>query len=192
MAYRLVVGLGNPGRAYHGTRHNAGFAALDLIVGAAFPFSGDARGPVEVSRVGDVRFLKPQTYMNAGGPAVAAWLAWLKLTPADLLVLVDDFALPLGEVRLRERGSHGGHNGLRSLQQALGTQEYARLRIGIGPVPEKWAVEDFVLARFAKEERPGLEAGLDRAAAAFQCCQREGISLAMTSFNGKQPRPDSD
>ncbi len=122
--------------------------------------------------------------MNASGPAVAAWLAWLKLAPADLLVLVDDFALPLGEVRLRERGSHGGHNGLRSLQQALGTQEYARLRIGIGPVPEKWEVEDFVWPASPRKRSRGLEAGLDRAAAAFQCCQREGISLAMTSFNG--------
>ena len=186
MPYRLVVGLGNPGRAYEGTRHNAGFAALDLLVGAAFPFSGDPRGPVQVAREGEVRFLKPQTYMNASGPAVVAWLAWLKLTPADLLVVVDDFALPLGEVRLRERGSHGGHNGLRSLQQAFGTSEYARLRIGIGPVPEKWEVEDFVLAKFAKAEAPAVQAGLERAVDAFRCCQERGISLAMTSFNGKQ------
>ena len=188
MAFRLVVGLGNPGRAYQGTRHNIGFAVLDgLAAQGRFSFHSDARGPVESAREGEVRFLKPQTYMNASGPAVRAWLDWLKLTPADLLVISDDFAIPLGELRLRLGGSHGGHNGLRSIEEALGTRDYARLRCGIGPVPEKWAVEDFVLARFAKEESALADEVVGRAGDAFRCCQERGIPLAMTLFNGKRP-----
>ena len=184
MPFRLVVGLGNPGRKYRGTRHNVGFEVLDLAATRSrVDFHSDPRGPVQVAREGDVRLLKPQTYMNASGPAVRAWLDWLKLAPADLLVIVDDFALALGEVRLRASGSHGGHNGLRSIEEALGSRDYARLRVGIGPVPEKWAVEDFVLARFAKEESTLAAEGLGRAFDAFRCCQDQGISLAMTSFN---------
>ncbi|MDE1171133.1 MAG: aminoacyl-tRNA hydrolase [Verrucomicrobium sp.] len=184
-SYRLIVGLGNPGSKYEGTRHNLGFAALDAVLSPA-AFSPESRGPVEVAREGDVRFLKPQTYMNLSGPAVAAWLSWLKLTPADLLVLVDDFALPFGEIRFRTGGSHGGHNGLRSIEETLGTRDYARLRLGMGPVPERWAVEDFVLARFTPEEKAQLPLFLDRAKDAFRCCQDRGISLAMTLFNKKQ------
>jgi PTH1 family peptidyl-tRNA hydrolase len=187
MPPRLVVGLGNPGRPYHGTRHNIGFAVLDALASAdGFAFHPDSRGPAEAARHGEVRYLKPQTYMNASGPAVRAWLDWLKLTPADLLVVLDDFAIPLGEVRIRESGSHGGHNGLRSIEEALGTRDYPRLRCGIGPVPEKWAVEDFVLARFAKEEAPAAAALVERASAAIRCCHERGIPLAMTSFNGKR------
>jgi len=188
MAFRLVVGLGNPGKPYQGTRHNIGFAVLDAFAARGrFFFSPDTRGPVESAREGEVRFLKPQTYMNASGPAVRAWLDWLKLTPADLLVVSDDFAIPLGELRLRQNGSHGGHNGLRSIEEALGTRDYARLRCGIGPVPEKWAVEDFVLARFAKEESALVAEATVRAGDAFRCCQERGIPLAMTLFNGKRP-----
>jgi len=182
--FRLVVGLGNPGKEYDGTRHNIGFAVLDSLAPGA-GFVRDPKGPSEVAREGDVRYLKPRTYMNLSGQAVRAWLDWLKLTPADLLVVVDDFALPLGEVRLRERGSHGGHNGLRSIESSLGTRDYARVRCGIGPVPERWAVEDFVLARFLPEEREKAAALRDRAADAIRYCQSRGISLAMTSFNGK-------
>lgn len=148
--YRLVVGLGNPGKEYDGTRHNIGFAVLDSLVSG---FTRDTKGPSDVARDGEIRYVKPRTYMNLSGNAVLSWLSWLKLRPSDLLVVVDDFALPLGEVRLRERGSHGGHNGLRSIETVLGTREYARVRCGIGPVPERWAVEDFVLARFTPEER---------------------------------------
>ena len=188
MSFRLIVGLGNPGRAYAQTRHNVGFLVLDAIAASELiSFQKDPRGPVEVARAraSETRFIKPQTYMNASGPAVASWLAWLKLSPADLLVIVDDFALPLGDVRIRERGSHGGHNGLRSIEEALGTRDYARIRCGIGPVPERWAVEDFVLARFAGDEVAAASALIGRAVDAFQCCQRDTISLAMTSFNGK-------
>jgi PTH1 family peptidyl-tRNA hydrolase len=191
LPFRLVVGLGNPGREYRGTRHNAGFEVLDLLAARSrHEFKPDPRGPVRVAREGEVRLLQPQTFMNASGPAVRAWLDWLKLTPADLLVVVDDFAIPLGELRLRVSGSHGGHNGLRSIEAALGTRDYARQRVGIGPVPEPWAVEDFVLARFTREEAPAAAAALERAGEAIRCCQDRGISLAMTSFNGNRPLQD--
>jgi len=180
--FRLVVALGNPGKEYDGTRHNIGFAVADRL---ASGFTRDPKGPSEVARDGEVRYVKPRTYMNLSGNAVRAWLDWLKLTPADLLVIVADFAIPLGEVRVRERGSHGGHNGLRSIEASLGTREYARVRCGIGPVPERWAVEDFVLARFLPEEREKAAKVTETAADAIRYCQSRGISLAMSSFNGK-------
>ncbi|HEY8965305.1 MAG TPA: aminoacyl-tRNA hydrolase [Candidatus Methylacidiphilales bacterium] len=180
--YRLVVGLGNPGKEYDGTRHNVGFAVLDTL---ASNFAKDPKGPSDCAREGEIRYVKPRTYMNLSGNAVRAWLDWLKLGPADLLVVVDDFALPLGDVRLRERGSHGGHNGLRSIEASLGTREYARVRCGIGPVPERWAVEDFVLARFQPDEREKAAQLVSTAADAIRYCQSRGIALAMSSFNGK-------
>jgi peptidyl-tRNA hydrolase, PTH1 family len=191
MAYRLVVGLGNPGSAYANTRHNVGFDVLDRWVHAeGIAFRDDKRGPVETARQGDVTFIKPLTFMNDSGSAVKAWLDWLKLPPSEVLVVVDDVALMLGDVRLRKGGSAGGHNGLRSIEGRIGTGAYARLRCGIGPQPPMWALEDFVLGRFGPGEEEARRTLLETAVEALRCCQHEGINVAMNRFNGRS-RPES-
>jgi PTH1 family peptidyl-tRNA hydrolase len=131
--------------------------------------------------------VKPMTYMNESGKAVAAWLEWLKLTVADLLVVVDDVALPLGQIRLRTEGSAGGHNGLKSIETHLGTGRYARLRCGVDAVPPGWALERWVLSRFGSEEEETLGRMIRTARLAIECCQREGIAVAMNRFNGLNP-----
>ncbi len=135
-AYQLIVGLGNPGGQYLFTRHNVGFMILDAWAhedGFAF-HEEKARKSHWAQLPSGERLIKPTTYMNESGEAVGAWLDWLKLTPSDLLVVVDDVALPLGQIRLRPDGSAGGHNGLKSIEARLGTTAYARLRCGVDPV----------------------------------------------------------
>ncbi len=184
--FPLVVGLGNPGPQYLLTRHNLGFLVLDAWADEENVSFGDE--PALFSRGAKlpdgVRLAKPTTYMNESGRAVAAWLAWLKLTPADLLVVVDDVALPLGQVRLRPEGSAGGHNGLKSIEQHLGTDRYARLRCGVDGVPPGWALEKWVLSRFRPDEEEKVGAMIRTARLAIECCQGEGISMAMNRFNG--------
>jgi PTH1 family peptidyl-tRNA hydrolase len=124
------------------------------------------------------------TYMNESGKAVAAWLDWLKLTPADLLVIVDDVALGLGQIRLRPEGSPGGHNGLKSIETHLGTNAYARLRCGVDRVPPGWGLERWVLSRFEPEQEDALGQMIRTARLAIDCCQSEGIAVAMNKFNG--------
>jgi PTH1 family peptidyl-tRNA hydrolase len=187
--YKLIVGLGNPGPAYLFTRHNVGFLVLDAWAdeeGEAF-HDERARHSKFVSLESGERLVKPMSYMNESGKAVAAWLDWLKLTVADLLVVVDDVALPMGQVRLRPEGSHGGHNGLKSIESRLGTDRYARLRCGVDAVPPGWALESWVLSRFRPEEEDALGAMIRTARMAIECCQREGIAVAMNRFNGLNP-----
>jgi len=184
--YKLVVGLGNPGSEYLFTRHNVGFLVLDVWAdeeGAAFKDERTRFSKFAQLDSGE-RLVKPMTYMNESGKAVAAWLEWLKLTVADLLVVVDDVALPMGQVRLRPEGSHGGHNGLKSIESHLGTDRYARLRCGVDVVPPGWAMESWVLSRFRPEEEEALGRMIRTARMAIECCQREGIAVAMNRFNG--------
>ncbi len=146
------------------------------------PAARETRGPVAGQ---EVTLLKPQTYMNRSGSALAPLRALPEFDPAaDLLILVDDFALPLGRFRLRGAGSAGGHNGLKSIEAGLRRQDYARLRIGIGPLPAGLGdTADFVLAEFSAEERAQLTALLDPMAEAAECWLGEGIEAAMTRFN---------
>jgi PTH1 family peptidyl-tRNA hydrolase len=187
--YKLVVGLGNPGSEYLFTRHNVGFLVLD-----AWADEKSARFQEERSRFSQVaqldsgeKLVKPTTYMNDSGKAVSAWLDWLKLSPSDLLVVVDDVALPLGQIRLRPDGSSGGHNGLKSIETHLGTDRYARLRCGVDAVPPGWALERWVLSRFRLQEEDALGRMIRTARMAIECCQREGIAVAMNRFNGINP-----
>ncbi len=129
--------------------------------------------------------------MNLSGKAVRVWLDWLKLSPQDLLVIVDDVSLPLGQLRFRGNGSHGGHNGLLSIQTELGTEAYARLRCGIGPLPTDYELRNFVLNRFAAEEQAKVQEMIGAATTAFQCCQLQGIEIAMQGFNSK-PKEKSE
>lgn len=184
--YKLIAGLGNPGPEYLFTRHNVGFLVLDAWADEEGEVFHDERARYSqfVSLDSGERLVKPTTYMNESGKAVAAWLEWLKLTVADLLVVVDDVALPMGQVRLRPEGSAGGHNGLKSIESHLGTDRYARLRCGVDAVPPGWALERWVLSRFRPEEEDALGRMIRTARLAIECCQREGIAVAMNRFNG--------
>jgi len=184
--FKLIVGLGNPGPQYLLTRHNIGFLVLDAWADEDdFCFADDrARFSQAVQEPDGTRLVKPTTYMNESGKAVAAWLDWLKLTPADLLVIVDDVALPLGQIRVRPSGSPGGHNGLKSIEAAIGTNAYARVRCGVGAVPPGWALEKWVLSRFRSDEEDAVGEMIGTARRAIQCCQSEGIAVAMNRFNG--------
>ena len=184
--FPLIVGLGNPGPQYLLTRHNLGFLVLDAWAdedGLVFKPEKE-RHSLAVQEPDGTRLVKPATYMNESGRAVAAWLDWLKLTPAGLLVIVDDVALPLGTIRVRPSGSPGGHNGLKSIEAAIGTPDYARIRCGVGAVPPGWALEKWVLSRFHAAEEDAVGGMIGTARRAIQCCQREGIAVAMNRFNG--------
>ncbi len=187
--YKLIAGLGNPGPEYLLTRHNVGFLVLDAWADEEnAPFRHEpARYSHLASLESGERLLKPMTYMNESGKAIGAWLEWLKLTVKDLLVIVDDVALPMGQVRLRPEGSSGGHNGLKSIESHLGTDCYARLRCGVDAVPPGWALERWVLSRFRPEEEDALGRMIRTARMAIECCQREGIAVAMNRFNGLNP-----
>ena len=181
--FRLLVGLGNPGREYAGTRHNVGFAILDRIAAAAgVRFRANRKWHAEVALDGDVWLCKPQTYMNLSGESVGALARFHKIEPARVLVVFDDMALALGRLRIRERGSAGGHNGLKSIIAHLCTQDIPRLRIGIGSA-EPGAATDHVLGKIALEEQPLLEQALDRATEAIQHAQSHDLAAAMNHFN---------
>ena len=167
---RIIVGLGNPGREYAATRHNAGFLAVEQLarrVGASW--KGDRKFESEVARWsgskhGDVLLCKPQTFMNASGEAVGALAKFYRVTPESCLVVVDDADLPLGEVRMRPHGGTGGHHGLESIEQHLGSREYARLRVGIGRQAGAREITGFVLGRFSSTEAGLLDKVLTKAA----------------------------
>jgi PTH1 family peptidyl-tRNA hydrolase len=183
---KLVVGLGNPGNQYAETRHNIGWMVLDRLADrhgrSGRGRQRDASSVIELRTKGlELVLAKPQTYMNDSGTAVRKLLATNRVPLADMLVIADDFALPFGKLRFRESGSHGGHNGLRSIIDELGTEKYARLRVGIGE-PGRGAI-DHVLSRFAADERTRLPILLDAAADAVEAWAREGTSKAANRFN---------
>jgi PTH1 family peptidyl-tRNA hydrolase len=194
---RLVIGLGNPGPKYAGTRHNVGFMALERLAAAAGSgFRNQARLQGLLAEVGSgeqrLRLLMPQTFMNESGRAIRSALDWFGLQPQELLVVVDDMDLPLGKLRLRASGSAGGHNGLRSTISHLGTQEFPRLRIGIGapadnPVERKARTIGHVLGRFSPDEQPLLTQVLAEVEAGIGLIQRQGLSRAANRINGFVP-----
>jgi PTH1 family peptidyl-tRNA hydrolase len=190
---QLLVGLGNPGERYLATRHNVGFMVLERLAAAApVPFRQQSRLQGLLAEIGSgssrLRLLMPQTYMNESGRSIRAALDWYRLTPSQLLVIVDDMDLPLGRLRLRASGSAGGHNGLRSTIQHLGTQDFARLRIGIGapaadPRERRERTVGHVLGRFSPEERPALEAVLEEVVDGIERIRRQGIERAGNRLN---------
>ena len=194
---RLVIGLGNPGPKYAGTRHNVGFMALERLAAAAGSgFRNQARLQGLLAEVGSgeqrLRLLMPQTFMNESGRAIRSALDWFGLQPQELLVVVDDMDLPLGKLRLRASGSAGGHNGLRSTISHLGTQDFPRLRIGIGapadnPVERKARTIGHVLGRFSPDEQPLLAQVLAEVEAGIGLIQRQGLSRAANRINGFVP-----
>lgn len=191
---RLVVGLGNPGERYRRTRHNAGFLALDLLAarsGAAPRLEADA-WLAEADLAGErLLLVKPLSFMNRSGEPVARLLAASGGPPAGLVVVVDDVALELGTVRVRARGGDGGHNGLRSVADALGTTDFARVRIGVRdaglPIEELPSdLAEYVLSDFPPAAATAVEAALALAADAVLCLVRDGVEAAMNGFNGRR------
>ena len=190
-ARALIVGLGNPGEEYAATRHNVGFEVVDLLArrwGCAFERSRLVTGLVATASpsglpVDRVRLFKPTTYMNLCGPAYVRALKVFEAEPPGALVVVDDFMLDFGRLRLRPDGSCGGHNGLRSIEGALGAQAYPRLRIGIGPVPGGRDPADFVLCRYNAAERKELPFLIEAAADAALTWLAHGMAKAMERHN---------
>ena len=187
---KLIVGLGNPGLEYAKTRHNAGFMALERLANRHGLATGGVKhkfhaGVLE-GRIADhkVMLMQPMTYMNRSGLAVGEAAAFYKLEPQDILIVVDEVALDVGTLRLRASGSPGGHNGLKDLERALGTRDYPRLRLGVGPKPARVPQVDFVLGRFTDEQLDELDFTLGKACDCIESWLEEGIELAMTKFNG--------
>ncbi len=183
----MIVGLGNPGQEYSATRHNIGFLAVDELARrwGAGSWRNKFNAQIAEHRQGQQQYLlvKPQTYMNLSGTAVSALLNWYKASPRDLIVIYDDLDLPVGRLRLRPKGSSGGHRGIESLLNQLGTDVFDRVRLGIGRPPEGWTVNHYVLSRFTGEELPLISEVLARSAEAVECVLAEGLTKAMNSFS---------
>lgn len=190
---KLLVGLGNPGDEYVGTRHNVGFEVLDIVARRnAAPLSHERRLGARVGRgtVGgaDTLLVEPLSYMNLCGPVVARIVREREIALSDLFVVVDDYHLPVARLRVREKGSAGGHNGLKSLIGALGTDEFPRLRIGIGEAPPAGAV-DFVLTRFKPAERAAIQEAYELGANCAEDFCRLGTAAVMNKYNKDRSNP---
>ncbi|WP_242529287.1 aminoacyl-tRNA hydrolase [Methylacidimicrobium sp. B4] len=182
--FSLIFGLGNPGPEYVGTRHNVGLMVLEAIARRwKLSWRPERWGPAFVAHGKRELLISPLRYMNESGVVVRNFLQRLGKKPEEIFVVVDDITLPLGKLRLRPGGSSGGHRGLLSVASSLGTEGFGRLRCGIGPLPPGIDLADFVLARFRDEELSGLEAMVEQAVDAFECCQEYGIEVAMSRFN---------
>ena len=187
---RLVVGLGNPGTEYNGTRHNVGFAVLDSLASQwGLTWQHSKNWHAFWTKGEKAILVKPTSYMNRSGEPLAAVANFYKIAPSEILVVLDDMALELGRLRLRPDGGTGGHNGLESIIVQFGTEEIPRLRVGIGAAPAQGAV-DYVLGRFFEEERPLVEKTIFRAADAVKCAIDNGLLSAMNLFN-KNPESES-
>lgn len=183
----LIVGLGNIGAEYADTRHNIGFKVLDALAKASNLVFEDKRyGFVTEMRVKNKQLflLKPSTYMNLSGNAVRYWMTQKKIDVANVLIIVDDLALPFGEIRIKPGGSEAGHNGLRSITQCLGTQQYPRLRFGIGNDFPKGGQVDFVLGKFSDTDLLTMDERIAQACEAIKAFALSGINFAMNHYNG--------
>ena len=184
---KLIIGLGNPGKDYDGTRHNIGFAVIDALARrhGITVTKRDNQALMGDGGVGDVRvfLMKPQTFMNLSGQSAAGFLRMKPLELMDILVVTDDISLPLGRLRLRADGSAGGHNGLKSLIAHLHSSAFPRLRFGVGAPRDPSVQVDFVLGRFGRGEQAEVEDSIERAVAALELWLSEGIQPAMNQFN---------
>ncbi|MFQ6028378.1 MAG: aminoacyl-tRNA hydrolase [Dehalococcoidia bacterium] len=185
---KIIVGLGNPGDRYHHSRHNIGFRCIDLMARQWEIRLSERRAKAVLGRGNhlgqDVVLAKPRTFMNNSGEAVEYLLTRLAATPADLLVIYDEMDLPVGKLRLRPSGSTAGHNGMRSILQALRTPDFPRIRVGIGhPETKGDRIISHVLTRFSEEEAPIIADAVQRVAQAVDCMLEESIEVAMNNFN---------
>jgi PTH1 family peptidyl-tRNA hydrolase len=189
---KLVVGLGNPSKKYDGTRHNVGFATVDLVAGRHhLTWESAPRGIDAVSTKwlnGGAVFAKPLTFMNLSGQAIVGLLQFYKIDVSDLLVIVDEAQLETGRLRARPSGSAGGHNGLKSVIESLGTEAFPRLRIGVGRGDARRDLADHVLGKIEAAEQPTIEEAVKRAADAAEMFITDGILAVMNTFNRKDDR----
>lgn len=180
---RLVVGLGNRGPEYAGTRHNIGFMVVDRFA-AQFgsTWEKSTKWDALTSKHGDTLLAKPMSFMNRSGYPLVAIAQFYKIVTSEILVVLDDLALPLGRMRIRPSGGTGGHNGLESIIMQFGTEEIPRLRIGIGAAPRDGGI-DYVIGRFFEEERPLVRSAIERGVEAIRCAVDNGVVSAMNTFN---------
>lgn len=184
----IIVGLGNPGKEYEKTRHNAGFMAVDKIIEKFGATNKKVKNKAEICdcKIGGstVLIVKPQTYMNLSGEAVGPLAKYFKVPSENVFVIFDDISLPVGNIRLRKKGSAGGHNGIKSLIAHLGTENFPRLKIGVGAKPHPDAdLKNHVLGGIPKEEMPNYEKALDNTVSAVEEMLKNGIDSAMNKFN---------
>jgi PTH1 family peptidyl-tRNA hydrolase len=184
---KLIVGLGNPGSRYAGTRHNVGYATVDLLAESPHATRFQSRFQAQIAELREglekVLLVKPETFMNLSGRCVREVVDYYQIPLEELLVVCDDVNLPLGKLRFRARGTHGGHNGLRDIQNHLGTTEYSRLRIGVGS-PGEGDMVDHVLGRFRPAERAVIEDAVGIAAQAVMVWVQRGTEVCMNQYNG--------
>ncbi len=186
---RIIVGLGNPGSTYIATRHNIGFDTITRI-SDEYDIPLDFKKHKALCGKGIIKgekvlLVQPQTFMNLSGECVRELIDYYKITPNDLIIIYDDISLEVGQLRIRPMGSAGGHNGIKNIIANLGTQEFPRIKIGVGEKPKEWELKDYVLGRFLKEEEPIIRETLDRALKACTVLIKEGIDAAMNEFNRK-------
>jgi len=180
---RLVAGLGNPGSEYALTRHNIGFMLVDFLAHkAGLSWEKSGKWDAATAKFGNAILVKPASYMNRSGHPVQAIAQFYKISPEEILIVLDDFSLPLGRLRIRQSGGPGGHNGLESVIVQLGTEDIPRLRIGIGPAPSEGS-SDYVLSNFFEEEKPVVRSTIERASEAVKCAIDKGVVSAMNTFN---------
>lgn len=184
---KLIVGLGNAGKNYVGTKHNVGFEVIDLVAKA---IGANVNKIKHKAMVGDgfiggekVILLKPQTFMNLSGESVKEAATFYKISIEDIVIIYDDISLPVGSTRIREKGSAGGHNGMKNIIAHLGTDNFIRIRVGIGAKPNGWDLADYVLSRFEKGDEPLILSGYERAAKAVEIIVKDGIQAAMNQTN---------
>ncbi|MCL2047881.1 MAG: aminoacyl-tRNA hydrolase [Defluviitaleaceae bacterium] len=188
---KTIVGLGNVGNEYKGTRHNVGFETVDKLAydcGITLKKSRRFRAEVGEGRLGKtaIMLVKPATYMNLSGEAVLAILNFYKLPPSEIIIVYDDVSLPVGAVRVRERGGANGQKGMANIMALLGTNEITRVKIGIGEKPPAWTLSDYVLSRFLKEEHENMLKGITKASEAAEMIVNVGTAAAMNFFNAKE------
>ena len=187
----LIAGLGNPSKTYEGTRHNVGFSMIDALADA---FQIDVttkkhkaivgRGVIEGMKV---ILAKPQTYMNLSGESIRAALDYYKTDETDsLIVIYDDISLDVGKLRIRAKGSAGGHNGMKDIIRCLGTDRFVRVKVGVGARPQDWDLADYVLSRFSDADRKVIDEGIEQAADAVEMAVEKGVDIAMNQYNKKK------
>ncbi|MFW6044291.1 MAG: aminoacyl-tRNA hydrolase [Planctomycetota bacterium] len=181
---KYIAGLGNPGRRYRRTRHNLGWMVLHEMADELEAGDEEERWGGIRLRVGKITLFKPLTFMNRSGEAIGRLIASTRAPTEDLLVVMDDLNLEFGTVRLRAGGSAGGHRGLKSVIDRLGTDDIPRLRLGIGPCPREISGKNYVLGEFTEEEMPVVDRMVERGARAAMCWAEEGVDMAMSRYNG--------
>lgn len=189
----VVAGLGNPGRQYADTKHNVGFQVIDKL---AEKYGISVEKEKQKALIGDgmiqdrrVLLVKPQTFMNLSGESIREIVNFYKIPQENFVVIYDDTSMPAGQIRLREKGSHGGHNGIRNIIQQMGTDVFNRVKVGIGEKPNGWDLADYVLAKFPEEDLPLMEEGMDQAVKAVELILSRGMADAMNRMN-RRPKKE--